>query len=380
MAAPSRSGQLVLNALSSFSQTFFNFGGNIAMNTTNTTPPIVLPQRSTQLMDITTDDPAAVSSITTTTTNTPPQLSSNTRQLWGSPPKRRFSNYGNFFGCENLNVNSIVSQSHNFALDSSKVLNRNLVIHREIPSADQNGGQPNNTPHQWSPADLPCVQFKHPSTISCPKTIHTNTQFTYFEVKMSESMFSSKTEAAPEIGLGFAPSGFKGMVGWSKDTIAFHMDNGRVYDERDSTNRIADRVFMTHVKKGDVIGCLMNHRNGEFLVVRNGQELHNLNFGTVFIHDRFKRSGHKDPIKYLPTISCSDINIDMEVNLGLDLVNKPFVYPRVVCCREREKMFEMVKILQIPPLERSFNQQQNNSYFSDIQLTTVSSEIVFQCK
>ncbi|KAG2378710.1 hypothetical protein C9374_007858 [Naegleria lovaniensis] len=338
------------------------------------------PRRASLHLSLTTlEDPAAI-------TNHPLVLPSpshfkrfflNERSS-SHPFHGKNSKRGGFFHC--YDVKTLISNSNNFSLDNSLRLHsqkHSLLIHRsQLPNPQQqnnNGAGAAGTPPpaQWSPTDLPCMQFNHPSKISHLKSIHTNSQFTYFEVKIAESMYSGNNASAPEVGIGFAPAGFKGMVGWAKDTIAFHMDNGRVYDERDSTNRIADRVFLSNVSKGDVIGCLLNHRNGEFLVVRNGQELHNLKHGTVFVNDKFKRH-HQDPVKYLPTISCSDINLEVEVNLGLDLVQFPFVYPRVIHCKEREKMFGMVKNHDQMQHSPSLGRGENCCRFSDVEIWTVS--------
>nr|CAG4710063.1 unnamed protein product [Naegleria fowleri] len=360
---------------------------NVIMMTTMTTPPTISTNTNTNTnttrraslhlsLSALQEDPAAI-------TNHPLVLPSpshfkrfflNERSS-SHPFHGKNSKRGGFFHC--YDVKTLISSSNNFSLDNSLRLHsqkHSLLIHRSQLPQDNNGGAGaagTPPPAQWSPTDLPCMQFNHPSKISHLKSIHTNSQYTYFEVKISEKMFSGNSTMAPEIGIGFAPAGFKGMVGWSKDTIAFHMDNGRVYDERDSTNRIADRVFLSNVSKGDVIGCLLNHRSGEFLVVRNGQELHNLKYGTVFVHDKFKRN-HQDPVKYLPTISCSDINLEAEVNLGLDLVQFPFVYPRVIHCKEREKMFAMVKNHDQRQHSPSLSHGESCCRFSDIEIWTVS--------
>lgn len=235
-----------------------------------------------------------------------------------------------------------------------------MQIKRRVSPPD--GISPNSgaTP-AWSPTQLPCIQFS--TKQACFFKRH-NQQYTYFEVTLPDSAFVNNH--TPEVGLGFAQDMFKGMVGWSKQTIGFHMDNGRVYDERDVTNKIADRVFLSDVRKGDVIGCLLNHKNGEFVVVRNGQELHNIKHNTVFKHDHF-REVHR----FLPTISFSNIDIDVEVNLGLDLKAHPFKYHRVMLIKEREKMFEMLLDLNHVPHHFEHKKQATRTFFSDLSIVAI---------
>ncbi|KAL9646074.1 hypothetical protein ABK040_007953 [Willaertia magna] len=243
------------------------------------------------------------------------------------------------------NPNNIILTSKHYKLDENTMqeevvedIDTDLANDHSIPTIIQKYLKPIGVVHikreiteeqrnvQWSPNLLPCLQFQ-------AKHFHKRQKshfVSYFEVKLLNTEYNKVD--APEMAIGFAPINFKGMVGWNNETIGFHLDNGRVYDERDMTNNIADKVFLTNVQKGDVIGCMIDHYHGEFNVTKNGRIVKNLK-GNNFIHEHFKKSN------YLPTISCSNIEVEFEVNLGLDPVGHPFMFHSIIYFKEQERLY-----------------------------------------
>lgn len=192
----------------------------------------------------------------------------------------------------------------------------------------------------------PRVMFYPPSS----ETLWYSDRCTYFEIILHEPHRDQRDIAAQRhpslnnsssmtIGIGFSKcQKFFGVLGWTPDTIGFHFDNGRVYDDKQITSSIKDQVYICDVHYGQVYGCLLDHEIGEFHVTRNGVLLKNA-IGNRFIRKSFCERGNA----FLPTVSCFDTDVELEINLGCDLVKRPFRYFPLVRYEQGEKLFSTLQ-------------------------------------
>ncbi|EFC37519.1 hypothetical protein NAEGRDRAFT_81898 [Naegleria gruberi] len=168
--------------------------------------------------------------------------------------------------------------------------------------------------------------------VSDAKILYDTTRFTYFEVKLCQTLTKLF------IGFGFTSSEShddEDIVGWDTDTIGFHYDNGRVYQETSFTAPIADKLHLVDVKGDEVFGFFLDHEIGEFKVTCNGRLLHN-SLGTRFTMEKYKKKIFKPMI----SVDCG-MRVEMEINLGLQLGSRPFLFTEMVLVKQRQKLFEM---------------------------------------
>ncbi|KAG2383017.1 hypothetical protein C9374_004984 [Naegleria lovaniensis] len=223
--------------------------------------------------------------------------------------------------------------------------------------------------------DYPRVMFYPPSSLWYKN------RFTYFEIMLHEpcrdiaaQQEPSSSNALLQIAIGFSKrKNFFGVLGWTEDTIGFHFDNGRVYDHVQITSSIKDQVYICDVAFGQVYGCLLDHEIGEFHITRNGVLLRNSK-GNRFVRKSFCERENA----FLPTISCFDVDVELEVNLGCDLVRRPFRYCPLVRYDQAEKLFSMLNIgneknrmTETWPNESFRPSVYTYLFFTDIQVKTI---------
>ncbi|EFC44435.1 predicted protein [Naegleria gruberi] len=199
----------------------------------------------------------------------------------------------------------------------------------------------NNDPNLISdiPPSIGNIRIKPYKSLLLPipsesTTLYDTTRFTYYEVKLWPQQqlknlffgfgFTANTEHVKE-----------DIVGWDEDTIGFRYDTGNVYQETRFTAYIANKVHLADVKGDEVFGFLLDHENGEFKVTRNGKLLENA-LGNRFTNEKYKSKIFKPMIS-----SKCEQSFEMEINLGLDLVRKPFLYTDMMCLKQRMKLFGM---------------------------------------
>jgi len=95
---------------------------------------------------------------------------------------------------------------------------------------------------------------------------HLNENFCYFELKILKGDF-------PVIGIGLAPYdplnwGHKGMVGWGEPSIAFHADDGLVFNSSPTPN---SNNLIEKCTKGDVMGIFWDRNRGDVFFTKNGK-------------------------------------------------------------------------------------------------------------
>jgi hypothetical protein len=137
---------------------------------------------------------------------------------------------------------------------------------------------------EWWSHNKPIIQFRIPE-------LQLKQDFCYFEVEFTST---------PAVGVGLAPEKYSTMIGWYRESIGFHSDDGAVYDNRGhGTPGSQTNMF----ESGDIIGTYWNRATGRVQFTRNGELVQNGTFS------------RKKLLNLYPTIAAMTTTT-FKVNLG----------------------------------------------------------------
>nr|CAG4713608.1 unnamed protein product [Naegleria fowleri] len=176
--------------------------------------------------------------------------------------------------------------------------------------------------------------------ISQSKTSKYEGYYFYCEYTVLDSGYSNMygSDGVCEIGCGMAPFEYsEGMVGWYRNSIGYHCDCGRVYDNMPENT---DRNFAGKGHVGDTLGVAWSLKTGEITFVKNG----------VVVETRKRQQVWKKDFwddyfgTFCPTISFDYNKRKFYVNVGLNRALYPFKYYLFNTYEEQEVLFSYLDV------------------------------------
>lgn len=179
------------------------------------------------------------------------------------------------------------------------------------------------------------IQFEIPRTLKESNTRMLTKDYTiYFEVQVEEMRGEE-----PVIGIGLSPLGMTygptaktstGMVGWFFNSIGYHSDDGYIIDGNlDEFVKNLPEKKAPQYGKGDIVGCSWNTVTGDVFFTWNGKKVDQITGCKNLWSRKYDTTKH-------PFVACVTAleYAEFSVNMGLDVVNRPFKFTEYNVCKE----------------------------------------------